>query len=669
MTIRDYKFDIEYLLDKSFQRLSSIKPSEWGEANRIMQSDNPIAGRLSYKNSPYTREIVNRLHPDDPTKYIAVMKGAQIGFSTTVIETGIGYLISQNPCNILFLVGHEDLAKDAMDKVDKMLDACNIRHLIKSSIQKAKNNKTGDTDKVKHFPNGQLKVGHANHKVLRNISMQVGFIDDYEAMKGESKESGSLPKLIEQRFAAFNQKMKLFYISTPEIKGNSNIYTQYLLGDQRKYQIPCPCCGDFITIEWSVKANNSDDMAGIFYKVDSRNLLIPDSVGYVCQSCGGFFKDNQKDKLLNEGFWKPTTEAKREYQVSYHINALYAPSFMFGWKEYAYDYLSANPIGEPRKEGSHRTFVNLVLGEPFEAENVDIKITQLQRNIRNYDIGIIPESLSEKEGTGKIVLVTCAMDINGVVEDCRIDYEIVAWAESGSSYSIEHGSFGTFIPRENTQKNKIDREKITLEHYKENSVWQLIDKKLSQPILTDLGNKMKITLTGLDTGHYTNYAYDYIDKTNNLVYGVKGDKESKYRRYGVDVPTVKISKERNNLFIVDVNHLKDNFANYANLKYDYQNDIMQPPNFINFPLPENGKYLTQGYFEHFESEHKIFEESKDGGIAGSRWTKKPGNFQNHFFDCKIYNYAVRDIFLLLFMKEAKIARGGWEEFIQLINTK
>ena len=75
-------------------------------------------------------------------------------------------------------------------------------------------------------------------------------IDDFEAMKGDSKEAGATTKMIEQRFASFGKSKKIFYISTPELKPTSNIEPVYLQGDQRKYFIPCPCCGEFINLEW-----------------------------------------------------------------------------------------------------------------------------------------------------------------------------------------------------------------------------------------------------------------------------------------------------------------------------------------------------------------------------------------------------------------------------------
>ncbi|MCK4521990.1 MAG: phage terminase large subunit family protein [Nanoarchaeota archaeon] len=232
------------LLESSRANISNILPSDWCEQNRMMTSDvSPIPGMFSYDNSPYTREIIDCLDPTHPARIVAVMKGSQIGFSTGVIEGGIGWIISQQPGNVLFLVGHADLVIDAGTKMDTMIDNSGIRGMIKSSSARSRNVKSGDTDKMKQFPGGYLKLGTANHKTLRNISMMYGFIDDFESMRSDTKESGATDKMIEQRFKAYKKKMKLMYISTPERKESSNIEPVYMLGDQRKYHIPCPCCG------------------------------------------------------------------------------------------------------------------------------------------------------------------------------------------------------------------------------------------------------------------------------------------------------------------------------------------------------------------------------------------------------------------------------------------
>jgi phage terminase large subunit GpA-like protein len=651
--------------------LSDVRPSEWTEQNRVMNTDETsVPGPFSFKYTPYLKEVVDCLSHNHPARIIAVMKGAQIGFSTGVIESGIGWIISQNPGNILFLSGHQELSEEAMNgKIDKMIDSCGLRPQIKPNVIRKRNQRTGDTSKSKEFPGGSLVAGSAsNHKLLRQRSIRYGFIDDFDSAKKSSKESGNTRTLIQQRFAAYYDKMKLFYISTPEVKQTSNIEPVYQLGDQRRYFIPCPCCGEEIPLYWECEREGSEgtEKAGITWQLDENNKLIPESVGYICQKCGEFFDDSLKAELLLAGVWKPTAEPSEVGYYSYHIACLYAPPGMYDWTYYVRQYLEACPPGEKVKDDLFKTFTNLCLGETYEQRGSSPEANAVQKNIRGYEIGIVPENVSVKDGNGKIIMLSCAADLNGTEQDARLDYEITGWAESGSSYSIRHGNIGTFVPRESQipVEKRVDRERWTYEHNKPKSVWVEFEKVLQEVFNTDSGRRMKIVCAGVDCGHFTNHAYAFIDKTNSNVLGLRGDKENKYRAYGIDTAVFKHAKERAKLFMLDVNLIKDKLSDAIDLKWDHQSGEPQPPEFMNFPTPSGGMYLFNNYFSHYEAEHKVAD-IKDGETVGFRWVKKQSNSQNHLFDVKVYNYAMREIWAYLILKQLK-KKGTWADFVQII---
>lgn len=655
------------ILDQSKYLFSDVKPSEWNEENRVMTTDvSPFPGKFSYDRTPYLREVVDCLSPKHPSRIIAVQKGAQIGFSTGVIEGGVGWIISQNPGNILFLTGHSDLAEEAMNgKIDQMIDSTGLRPLIRPNVLRAKNMRTGDTNKSKEFPGGSLVAGSAgNHKLLRQRSVRYGFIDDFDAAKSSTKESGATTQMIEQRFASYSQKMKLFYISTPELKHNSNIEPVYLLGDQRKYHIPCPCCGEYISLHWSISIDGNDkERAGIFWKVDSANKLIENSVGYVCQKCSGFFNDRNKYELNLMGQWKPTAEPSELGYYSYHISSLYAPPGMYDWKHYVRQFLKANPVNEPMKISQMKTFTNVVLGDTWEEMGETPKASELAKNIMPYEINTLPNTLSIKHGNGELVLLTAACDLNGLIDDARLDYEILAWSESGSSYSICEGSIGTFIPREGLIKK--DRERWTYEPNRPNNVWHEFDKILSKIYLSDTGRRVRIYICGVDCGFHSNFAYNYIDKSNFPVIGLKGKDADKYIPFGKDVPTFRLAKERSSLYLLEVNKLKDELAELMKLKYDDRMDAAQPPGFMNFPEPAEGRYSFKNYFEHFEAEHRIIE-NKEGQAVSSRWEKKNTTVQNHKWDCRVYNMALRDILVAQVGRELKMKQFAWSDFVKIL---
>lgn len=636
-----------------------------------MTSDvSPYPGKFKYDRTPYLREVVDQLSPNSPARVISVMKGAQVGFSTGVLESGIGWIIDQSPGNILLLTGHSDLAEEAMSgKIDQMIDSCGLRPLIKPNTLRKRNQRTGDTNKSKEFPGGSLTSGAAgNHKLLRQRSVRYGFIDDYEAAKGSTKESGSTKEMIEQRYAAYFQKMKLYFISTPELKQGSNIEPVYLLGDQRKYHWSCPCCGEWIHLIWNSK-NEQGDEIGITWKLDESNHLVDESVGYICQSCGGFFDDSDKYNLNLGGKWIPTSEPDSPGWVSYHLSSLYAPVGMYDWEYYVRMFLQANPPTGNLIQAKMKAFTNLVLGETWDDVVKKTDAKNLMMNVRPYKIGVIPESLSLKDGNGRIFALTLACDLNGVEDDARLDWELVAWSESGSSYSVDSGSIGTFVPREGSKKYKEDRAKWSYDINSNNSVWREFDALCKTKFMKDTSGGMYPMIIGVDSGHYTKHAYDFIDQTKTPAFALKGKDVFKFSTIEKDTPIFRHGQERNKLFVVEVNKIKSYLSDLMQLKWYQDDGDSQPIGFMNFPEPSDGKYGYEKFFKHYESEQSSYDYDKGGIEVRIKWEKKGTSVQNHFWDVRVYNIALRDILASLICNENGIKKGTWSEYVSIMKTK
>lgn len=664
------------LLSADDTRISEIKPSAWAEKRRVMTSEvSSFVGPFTYDRTPYVREIVDCLSPGHPSRKIAVMKGAQIGLSTGLIENGVGWIISENPGPIYLLTAAQILSKVSVEtKLDQMISSCGIRDLIRPNVVKRRQQRTGDTARVKEFAGGILLTGETgNHKNIRQVSMRYGFIDDYEAAPPSTKQSGDTMALIEQRFASYATKMKIFYISTPEVKQTSNIEPAFLMGDQRYYHVPCPCCGAFIVLQWQVHTD-SKELAGMHWKIDNHGRLIEKSVGYVCQECGEFFRDGHKYEMNLQGKWVPTSDPSEPGFYSYHISALYAPPGMYDWEHYVREYMKARPEGGRVDVPKEKAFVNLCLGETYQERGESPSISRLAQNTRNYEVGTIPVLQSEADGNGEIVLVTCACDLNGTEDDARIDWEVVAWSESGSSYSIDHGSCGTFVPRENTLRIKKDRMKYSYEFYAKNSVWTEFIEILQRTYPTDRedGSEMKVMITGVDCGYHSQYAYNFLAKTEGLgvwTIGLKGKNTEKFRSVGLDTKLYHVSKERDNLILVEVNTIKDEMVPRMRLGWDERDGVGQPIEFINFPKPSGGKYTAKSFFSHWESEEKMPKKNEHGMVVGTMWQKKSSAVMNHFWDVRIYNEAMREIFSDMFCNAEGIKNPNWRAYCNAVTGK
>lgn len=656
--------DILESFDFKFER---IKPSEWAEKYRVMTSDvSPYPGKFSYSLTPYLREVIDCLDPNESVSRVVVMKGAQIGYSTGVIEPGVGWIMKENPGNILFFVGHADLVPKAMDKIDQMIDSCGIRDLIRPNTFRRKNQKTGDTNTSKEFPGGYMMLGSpGNHKSIRQLSARYGFFDDYESIQGSTKQSGDTKSMIEQRFAAYEDKMKLFYISTPELEQTSNIEPLYLHGDQRRWFVPCPVCDEYQTLEWEVKNADGKKVGGIVWEVDEKNRLIEGTVGYKCSHCEGTFEDKHKFKMNKRGEWRSTAKAKQSRFRSYHISALYAPPGFKNWQSYVQDWLDAHPKDQEPDEAKLQSFYNLCLGKTWKARGKGIQSNALQKNQGRYELGVVPDHLTEKDGNGRIFAVTCGIDLNGTLEDARVDYEVVAWSENGSSYSVTHGSIGTFESRKGAKGREREREKWTYYHNYPMSVWPELEKILDAEISSESGREYFITAGAVDVGNYTKLAYDFLDVYRGIpLFGFKGD--GKVRKANSNDPHVRKMRERSGCYLVNVNLLKDELHACTLLKWDERNGNNQPDGFMNFPFGVGKTYSYKQYFQHFEAEQKVINKNARGEETGWEWRKKTDSAQNHLFDCRVYAIGVLRLMEYEICKEAGVTNDTWEYFVNSI---
>jgi len=639
-----------------------LKPSDYAEKHLTLTSDvsNLATGKFKYKLTPYLREVVDTLDPYHPAKLIAVMKGAQIGFTQGVIVNGVLWIIANNPGNIMALSANDQLSKEMIEsRLDPAIVSCGIQDLIRPNTIRKRNQRTGDTSNYKEFAGGRLFAGglQSVNKMGKQRSIKYGLFDDWEAAPVADKDQGSTFDLLQQRFSTAANTMKQFYISTPETRP-SNIERVYLMGDQRKWHVPCPKCGAYIQLLWNKKIDG--ERVGVVFDKTDAGKLIESSVCYVCQECKESFKEKEKYKINLLGQWIPTAEPERPGYYSYHIPCMIAAPGMYDWTHYAYQWLKIFEEGTTNR-ARLKVFYNVVLGEPWQEATERIKQNMLSKNTRGYAIGVVPNALSIRDGNGPIRLLTCACDLNGLEDDGRLDYEVVAHSENGSTYSVDHGSIGSFQRGKQSDEGRI---KFTYRNNQPGNVWDPFNEIINLDYLTDDGDTMRILLTGVDTGYFTNYSYKFIDENVSNTVGIKGKVADRFQRVNADVNEFMNSKERSNLYIVETDKIKDRLADCINLPMKDP----QIPGTMNFPQPNDGKYTTPGFFSQFEAEEKKLKENEDGEVVGWKWVKKSAHVQNHFFDDRVYNLVLRDIVAKNTCKASKLKEWSWQMFCNIVKN-
>ncbi len=650
------------------------EPSVWIEENiYLTKAESNFTGFFRFDRTPYTREIVDNFSPNSAVEIFGIMKCSQSGL-TAAITGVIAYMISQSPCNMMFLSGSESLVQDTIrDRLDPIIQNSGISHLIRPNVFKKKNQKSGDTDFKKEYAGGSLTAVTYNPRHLRFYSAKVILADEFDDAPRNDKKEGSVRSLVEARTKSFGSSKKIGYISSPTTKGMSNIEEVFDLGDQRKWNWCCPHCKTYIPMEWRIEKEDGT-YAGIKYELNEQNELIEDSVHYECQNCSGKITHDQKYVLNLSGKWIPTVKPKKPQYRSYQLNALVIPPGFDSWTDLVYQWLEACPPNEYVDEGKLKTFVNVQLGQTWEEKGKTVKIHDLMNNVRSYNIGEVPDVTCEKDGNGKIVLITMACDLGGVMEidneDVRIDWEIVAHSSTGVTYHINHGSIGTFKrSRKKSKKekeNESEREQLTYSHGQRLSVWPRLKKIIDEVLIGQSGEGYDIDITVIDTGHFTKLTYDFIKGIEDtFVIGIKGYGEEDYRKLSKDTPVISRSREQvGKLYLLQVNQLKDILA--ENIKLRMGLDGFQPSGMMNFPQPSEGKYNLTSYFNHYEAEHRVAQ-MKGDQVTGFAWKKKNSSLENHFFDVSVYNIAAREIYIdLLRRSNSKYSKLDWDTFVSMM---
>ena len=173
-------------------------------------------------------------------------------------------------------------------------------------------------------------------------------------------------------------------------------------------------------------------------------------------------------------------------------------------------------------------------------------------------------------------------------------------------------------------------------------------------------------MTGVDCGFHTKYAYNFIDATKFWVVGLKGKDADKVRRDGIDTHSYKVAKERTNLFLVEVNQIKDELSERMKLVWSDGEDYGQPVDFMNFPTPADGLYTYRNFFSHFEAEHRVTDKDKQGQAVGARWIKRNSAVQNHLWDCHIYNMLLKDLVKDMLCRESGLKYFDWRTYCDLV---
>ena len=444
--------------------------SEWADEYRFLSSvSSSEPGRWNTERTPYLKEIMDSLSPNNPCEKVVFMKGAQVG-GTECGNNWMGFCICNAPGPMLIVNPTTETAKrPSRMRIDPAIEHCPA---LRDRIKSPRSRDSGNTMLMKEFPGGILILTGANSPVgLRSLPVRYLFLDEVDGFPDEAGTEGDPVDLAIQRTATFNNR-KIFVVSTPTIKDASRIEQAFLEGDQRYYYVPCPHCGHYQVLRWR----------NVIF--DPKNFT---EAVYKCEECEEIWHDYQKEEILRKGRWIATNPDANAGVVSFHLSSLYSPHGWTSWTNIAREFLDSKD--DPSRL---QVWTNTKLAETWEdMAGSQIDPTSLMARREKWGPELPP----------KVVLLTCGVD----VQDNRLELEIVGWGRGEESWSIDY--------------QVLYGDPSTPE------LWAQLDEVLSRKYShsKDVPD-LHVAATCIDSGgHYTDYVINYcFARRLNGVWAIKG---------------------------------------------------------------------------------------------------------------------------------------------------
>lgn len=186
---------------------------------------------------------------DPDIRVVVCEKAAQVGW-TEVINNVVGYFIDQDPASILAIQPTNRNAEAWSKK--RLSPMLRDTPCLRGKVKDAKSRDSENTILTKSYPGGQLAIVGANtpndlaSRPRRIIAADE--VDKWTASAGEFGDQLALALARSRQITFWNAKTLIG--STPGELRTSVVHHWFLQGDQRRFMVPCPHCGEPQVLRW-----------------------------------------------------------------------------------------------------------------------------------------------------------------------------------------------------------------------------------------------------------------------------------------------------------------------------------------------------------------------------------------------------------------------------------
>lgn len=582
----------------------NLTVTEWAECKRYLSTEaSAEPGLWRTSRTPYLRAIMDAF-TDPKIRHIVFVAASQVG-KTEVLNNIIGYIIDQNPGSILFV---HPTTIDARE-FSKLRIAPMIRDspAVRRRISAPKSRDSGNTLLQKTYPGGILTLCGSNEAhALASKPIRYVFGDERDRWAQSAGTEGDPWELAMARQTTF-YNAKAVEVSTPTIRGSSNIAKSFAKGTMERWKSQCPHCGEFHEIQWKDIRYKAEETV-----VNHERTYTVHDVFWICPGCGCVSEETTMKKQPAK--WVAENPAAYANGVrSFWLNAFVSP--WASWESICLKY--QNALGDT---GKMQVVYNTCFGQLWEDRG----------DTQDPDTLLGRREVYEAELPEGVLVLTAGVD----TQDDRMEYEIVGHGHFGETWGIEKG--------------------IIMGRPDDPATWDSLDMMVFDRVLRFKdGLGLKVSMSFVDEGgHFTEWVRQFCrNRVGKKVFCIKGFP-------GADRPFTSPPKKQK---IIIKNRYLGTVWQYQ-LGVDSGKQIIMDnlkvqapgPKYCHFPLRDDYGAM---YFHGLLSEHLVPE-----GKVRQRWvwTKIQGHERNEPLDCRNYALAafkVLPVDLDAVDRRLKVARG------------
>jgi len=582
----------------------NLTVTEWAECKRYLSTEaSAEPGLWRTSRTPYLRAIMDAF-TDPKIRHIVFVAASQVG-KTEVINNIIGYIIDQNPGSILFV---HPTTIDARE-FSKLRIAPMIRDspAVRRRISAPKSRDSGNTLLQKTYPGGILTLCGSNEAhALASKPIRYVFGDERDRWAQSAGTEGDPWELAMARQTTF-YNAKAVEVSTPTIRGSSNIAKSFAKGTMERWKSQCPHCGEFHEIQWKDIRYEAEETV-----VNHERTYTVHDVFWICPGCGCVSEEATMKKQPAK--WVAENPAAYANGVrSFWLNAFVSP--WASWESICLKY--QNALGDT---GKMQVVYNTCFGQLWEDRG----------DTQDPDTLLGRREVYEAELPEGVLVLTAGVD----TQDDRMEYEIVGHGHFGETWGIEKG--------------------IIMGRPDDPATWDSLDMMVFDRVLRFKdGLGLKVSMSFVDEGgHFTEWVRQFCrNRVGKKVFCIKG-------LPGADRPFTSPPKKQK---IIIKNRYLGTVWQYQ-LGVDSGKQVIMDnlkvqapgPKYCHFPLRDDYGAM---YFHGLLSEHLVPE-----GKVRQRWvwTKIQGHERNEPLDCRNYALAafkVLPVDLDAVDRRLKVARG------------